>query len=324
MILNNIISEIKRAKKIAILPHISADGDSLGSSIALGLALKKINKNIDIFLEEPIPYIYAFLPATEDTQVYFENVEHDFSDCDLTIALDTGSIDRLGKRVVILNSSSTTINIDHHMTNSNFADFNYVRTDASSVGEIIYELLKTMEIDIDEYIATCLYVSIASDTGGFRYSNTKPETHRIVAALIEKGVDVSYISQKMFETTSLGKVKLMARAINSLQLYEDGKVAFITITNQIIELEGAAEEDSDGLVNVGRNIQGVEVAAMLREYGEDSVKVNLRSNNYLDVSEIANLFSGGGHKKAAGCIIEGTLEEVKIKLLDKIKNALKS
>ncbi|HHW32310.1 MAG TPA: bifunctional oligoribonuclease/PAP phosphatase NrnA [Clostridiaceae bacterium] len=324
MIFNSLASEINKAESIAILPHISADGDGLGSSFALGLALRKMNKQIKVFLEEPIPFIYDFLPGKELTGIITQEPENCDIEYDLAIALDTGSLDRLGKRAAIFKNSRVTLNIDHHSTNSEFAHINYVRAEVSSVGEIIYRLLNTLNVDIDRDIAACLYVSISTDTGGFRYSNTKPETHRIAAELIEKDINVSEISQRVFETNSLEKVKLMAHTINSLQLFYGGKVAVTAITDEIIKSVGAKDEDSEGLVNIARSIQGVEVAVMLKENSDHTIKVNLRSNNYIDVAAVANHFSGGGHKRAAGCIIKASLEEAKTMLLDKIKNVLMS
>jgi len=325
MVFNSLITELNKSDRIAILPHISADGDSLGSSFALGMALRKMNKQVVVFLEEPIPYIFDFLPGKELSRVYLEErQDKDNVAFDLVVALDTGSLDRLGKRVSVFNNARVTLNIDHHSTNSEFAHINYVRAEVSSVGEIIYRLLNTMNVDIDRDIAACLYVSISTDTGGFRYSNTKPETHRIAAELIEKDINVSEISQRVFETNSLEKVKLMAHTIDSLQLFYGGKVAVIAITDEIIKSVGAKDEDSEGLVNIARSIQGVEVAVMLKENSDHTIKVNLRSNNYIDVAAVANHFSGGGHKRAAGCIIKASLEEAKTMLLDKIKNVLMS
>lgn len=318
MILNEIISVLKTSKEITVLPHVSVDGDGLGSSLALGIALKKLGKEAAIFLEEDIPYIYGFLPGKDLVEIYTgQTVESD-----VVMALDTGDLGRLGRRVEIFNRSRMTINIDHHNTNSGFAAYNFVQTSSSSVGEIIYQLIKMMGLDIDVDISTCLYVAIATDTGGFRYSNTTSVTHQIAADLINNGVNVAEISQKVFESTSLEKVKLMGNAINSLKILEDGKVALITLTKEMMKEAGAKEEDSDGMVNIGRNIRGVEVAVMLRQLDNGEIRVNLRSNSYVDVSAIASMYSGGGHKRAAGCTVRGELEEVKVKMLGSVKEAL--
>jgi len=189
--------------------------------------------------------------------------------------LDTGDLQRLGKRVEIFNDADMTVNIEN----------------SAAVGEMIYRLLKKMEINLDRDMATCLYVAIATDTGGFRYGNTTTVTHQITADLINNGVDVSYISQTVFETVSLPKVKLMGKAIENLELFENGKLAVIKITDDLLRSVGAKEEDCEGIVNIGRNIEGVEVAVAIRERPGGELKINFRSKNYVDVSAIANRHS---------------------------------
>ncbi len=307
MIEKRIIDKVNDAENIAILPHVSVDGDALGSSLALALALEKAGKNSKIYIEEEIPAIYEFLPVKEYVEVY----KPDEQKYDLVIALDTGDLERLGKRVDIFNSTPFTINIDHHTTNTEFALLNHVKPTAAAVGEMMYDLIKLMGICLDENIATCLYVAIATDTGGFRYSNTTPLTHQITADLINNGANVSMISQLVFETVPLKKVKLMGLAIDTIEIFEGGKVAFITITNDMIKEAGADDEDSDGLVNIARNVNGVEVAVLIKQKSDNEFKINFRSQSYVDVSAIANKYSGGGHKKAAGCTVKGNMEEIK-------------
>ena len=321
MFTDEIISGIRKANSIAILPHISVDGDGLGSSLALGSALLKMGKRTAVYLEEKVPLIYSFLPGIQLVNIY-NGLEAPISH-DLVIALDTGDLGRLGKRVEIFNRVETTINIDHHATNSHFASFNLVNTGSSAVGEMVYQLLKALNIEVDTAMAACLYVAIATDTGGFRYGNTTPDTHRIAADLISCGIDVADISQRVFDTVSFEKVRLMGAAIGSLELLENGKVAFITITEQMFRDTGAMEEDCDGIVNIGRNIRGVEVASMFRQWSNGEVRVNLRSNtDRADVAAVAALYSGGGHKKAAGCTIKGEIEEVKSKVLNDLKKVI--
>jgi bifunctional oligoribonuclease and PAP phosphatase NrnA len=317
-VLNEIISVLKGSDKIAILPHIAADGDALGSCLALALALQKLNKKPVVFLEEDIPQIYRFLPGIQMAKVY----ERSSTNFDTAIALDTGDIGRLGIRREIFDSSKVTVNIDHHNTNSEFAFHNYISSSASAVGEIIYQLIKMLGLELNPDMAVCLYVAITTDTGGFRFSNTTPLTHQIISDLIKNGVNVAEISQRVFDSTSYEKVKLMGAAINALELVEKGKVAVMLLTNEIIKQTGAREEDCDGIISIGRNIRGVEVAALLRQWDNGEIKVNLRSNSNVDVSAIAGLYSGGGHKKAAGYITKGSLIDAKQKLLDDIREVL--
>jgi bifunctional oligoribonuclease and PAP phosphatase NrnA len=323
MSLQIIISKIKEAKNLVIMPHISVDGDGLGSSIALGLVLRKMGKEVDIYIEEDVPYIYSFLPGLDLVKVFGREGGKAFKNYDMAIALDTGDMGRLGKRVPLLENGKISANIDHHATNSEFAFYNYVNTGSSAVGEIVYEMIKLLGQSLDTEISTCLYVAIATDTGGFRFSNTSSKTHEIVADLLKNGVDVSEVSQKVFDTTSFQKTRLMGEAINSLDLLENGKIALIIITDEMMKKTGANDEDCDGIVNLGRNIRGVEVSLMMRQRSNGEIKVNLRSKNYADVAAVASLYKGGGHKRAAGCIIEGkSAEEAKKLLIDDIKEVL--
>lgn len=319
MSLDEIISVIGNSRRIAILPHVSADGDALGSCFALGLALRGLGREADIYLEEEIPYVYGFLPGRELARIYPADTRTDY---DAVLVLDTGDLARLGKRVEIFRSCPVTANIDHHATNTFFARYNYVHTNSSAVGEIIYHMLKSMGVGMDADISTNLYVAVATDTGGFRFSNTTPVTHQVAGDLIQNGINVADISQKVFESSSREKVRLMGLAIDALELLEDGKVAVMTVTGDMMLASGAADEDCDGLVNIGRSIRGVEVSVLIKQKDAEEFRINLRSNSYVDVSAIAARFSGGGHKRAAGCTMLGKREEIAGRLLQQIQEAL--
>lgn len=325
MMLNRIIAEIKSAQKIAIFPHVSADGDAIGSCLALGLALDKLNKEAVVYTEEEIPLLLSFLPGMEMTKVFaHEIMEKAKAGYDLVIALDTGDIERLGNRREIFIGNSNTVNVDHHPTNTMFASLNYVQTGAAATGEIIYQMVKLMGLDLDAEISTCLYVALTTDTGGFRYSNTTGITHQIAADLINNGVKVADISQQIFENTSLERLKLMGLVINSLELYEESKISYIGITEEMLNSAGAGDEDCDGMVNLGRSIRGVEVSVVLREKLQGEIRVNLRSKTYVDVAAIATRFGGGGHKRAAGCTIKGDMKQAKEMVLTEIRKAIKN
>lgn len=318
MLMNKIINAIKKAHNIAILPHVSADGDALGSSFALAIALKGLGKNATIYLEEDIPFIYGFMPGLILSKVYngTDNIE-----TDVAVALDTGDLQRLGKRRAIFEKSSLTVNIDHHTTNSMFATLNHVIPYSSASAEIIYQMIKSMGINLNGEMALCLYVAIATDTGGFRYANTTAITHQITADLINNGVDIADTSQKVFDTISHEKLKLISLGIQNLEFHENGKIAVMTVTREMLEKSGALDEDCD-IVGLGRNVKGVEIAVMLREKDNGEIKVNLRSNTDFDVARLAASFSGGGHKKASGFSAKGHIEDVKSELLCKIKQSL--
>ena len=317
-VLDRIAEAVKLSEKIAILPHIAADGDALGSSFALALVLTGMGKKADVLLEENVPLLYAFLPGIGLSSVYNKDDVH----YDLAMALDCGDLERLGSRRKVFGTVEKTVNIDHHKTNTGFAELNHVDTSAAATGEIIFDFVRLLGQIPGKDAATSLYAAISTDTGGFRYSNTTPHTHEIAAELIKLGVDVADISQRVFDINSYGKVKLMGAAIRSLELFEDGKLAMMTITNEMARDTGAKEEDSDGVINVARNIRGVEAAVMLRQLDSGEIKVNLRSNNYVDVAVIAARYSGGGHKRAAGFTAEGDLDQIRDAVIHDLKEAL--
>jgi len=318
-LLNRIATLIREADNIAILPHLSADGDAIGSSFALAIALAGMKKNVKVYLEEEIPSIFKFLPGSNLSIVFAEETDIQF---DVAVALDCGDMDRLGKRKGIYDRSKATVNIDHHPTNTNFAQYNYTDMKASATAEIVFSLLKLLDIENNKEIATNLYTAITTDTGGFRYSNTTSHTHNIAAELIKSGVDVAHVSEKVFDSVSYEKVKLLGEAINVLELMEDGKIAAIVLSRAIVEKTGAKEDDFDGIINTAKNIRGVEVAFMMRQNANGEIKVSLRSGSLVDVSEIARAYSGGGHKKAAGYTASGTLEDARNRLVNDIRKAL--
>ncbi|HEX2925944.1 MAG TPA: bifunctional oligoribonuclease/PAP phosphatase NrnA [Ruminiclostridium sp.] len=315
-----LIKAIETAESIAIFPHVSADGDAIGSSLALGIALKKAGKRVIVYLEESIPDSYRFLPGLELTGFYDEKD----SIMELNIALDTGDMGRLASRADAFFKAAKTVNIDHHVTNTQFAGFNYVDATSASTGELVYLLLKKMNCEIDTDMAKCLYTAIATDTGGFKYGNTTAGTHRTAAELISTGIDVADLSQKLFDNTTFVKLKLTQKAIELLELYANNQLAVTAISQEVIKAAGAKEEDCDGLVNIGRSIEGVEVSVLLKEKTDNEIRINLRSKAFVDVSEIAAAFGGGGHKRAAGCTMKGSLADVKNQIISKITEKLKA
>ncbi len=313
-----IIKLIEEAGGVAIFPHVSADGDAIGSSLALGLALKNAGKKVAIYIEENISNVYKFLPGLGLADFYSDSNEI----MDLNIALDTGDVGRLASRAEAFFKAPCTINIDHHVTNTKFGHLNYVDALSASTGEIIYTLITEMKLRIDSEIAMCLYTAIATDTGGFQYENTSAGTHRIAAALLEAGINVGELSQRIFDNTTYEKLKLKQKSIELLELYEDAKIAVVVLSQEDIRSAGAKDEDCDGIVNIGRSIEGVEVSVLIKEKDENVIRVNLRSKTFVDVSEVAGAFDGGGHKRAAGCTVKGSLEEVKAKIINAVKERL--
>jgi len=317
-IINNIISLIKASNVIIILPHIMADGDTLGSSMALHLALGKIEKKSFVLIDEEIPKNLRFITAGH---VLISNAEH--LSPDLVITVDCSDEDRLGQRKKYLQEIPNSINLDHHKTNTLFAKNNFVDYSAAATGEIIYNIIKHLEILISKEIASSLYVAISTDTGSFKYDNTTTNTHIIISDLLNYGINLNDITTELYQNKSLLKVKLMAEAVNTLEFHYTGKLGIIIVNSKMIQKVGASQLDADGLVEVVRDIEGVEVGVLLKETSDFEIKVGFRAKYDVDVSSIAKHFGGGGHRKASGCTIYDSLSNARNFIIQIMDNYLR-
>lgn len=321
MIVNDIIDKIKSSKKIAITFHVSPDGDSIGASLGFLYGLRSINKDASILCKEKLPDVFSFLPNA--SEITGENAAIS-QDTDLLITLDCGDIERLNYEKdndQFENRSYFVINIDHHLTNKLFGNINYVDTKASSVGEIIYHLLKEMNIDINQEIAACLYTSILTDTGSFRHSNTTINTHSIAGALISTGIDFSEIHRKIFDNKKFEALKLQALVLNDMYLTCNKKLCVMKVTKAMINESKADEADTGDLVSLGLKVDTAEVCVILKEK-DDVVKLSLRSKSDADVRKIAEKFNGGGHTKAAGLAMKKSIEEAEKIIVSEIEKEL--
>lgn len=315
-VLENIKEKIENSKSILIITHMNPDGDAMGSSLGLLSALKKIEKQATVYM--PLPNkMFSFLPGYNE----IISEEIDTKNYDLCIALDSSDLERLGEGRKYFETIEDTIVIDHHITNQSFADINYLNAVASSTCENLIVVLAAMGIAINKEIAESLYTGILTDTGAFRY-NAQPETYEFVAMLLETGVETNKIYRKLFDLTTLGKTKLLGRALERLELYEEDKVSFTYITKQDLIDLNLDENDSEGIVNYGRNIDGTEVSIFIKEQ-EGKYKVSMRANEYVDVSVVASKFAGGGHVRAAGFESLMTIEQIKAAILEELKKQLK-
>lgn len=313
-VIDNINEKINGAKSILILTHENPDGDAIGSSLGLYNALKKLEKKVVVYI--PVPdKTYKFLPGYDEMLMGDGGV--DPKEFDLAISLDASDLERLHIAKETFSAIENTICIDHHITNQNYADINYVNAVASSTCENIMVILAGMGMAINKEIAECLYTGIITDTGGFRY-NTHAETMDIVATIMETGINTSTIYRTVFDVTTYNKTKLVGRCIDRLELLEEGKIAFTYMTNSDLDELSLDESDSEGIVNYGRNIDTVEVSIFAKEREDGSYKVSMRANEYVDVSIVASKFGGGGHLRAAGCESSMTLDQIKEALVKEI------
>ncbi|MGD8961572.1 MAG: bifunctional oligoribonuclease/PAP phosphatase NrnA [Desulfobacterales bacterium] len=322
--MEQILKHIKTRQRILVASHAEPDGDCLGSLVALGLALNKLDKTITLYNPSPIPAVYRFLPGVEHIAKQIKEAK----EYDLAIVLDCGDIVRVGGDSSVVDQIPIVINIDHHVSNTGFGDVQLIDTDACATAEIVYRLIKALEIPFDKSIATAIYLGILTDTGSFRFSNTNPAAFAISKAMIDIGVEPHTVAQRVFGTYSLGRIKLLNMALNSIEISENGKLSLMTVSRSMLNSTGTSTEDIDGLINYARRIEDVKVAALIHEIKNGAGKftnmnryhVSLRSDSTVDVAKIANKFGGGGHTSAAGFQIESTLVALKEKIIELAEN----
>jgi phosphoesterase RecJ-like protein len=317
--MEQILKHIKESRRILVASHAEPDGDCLGSLVALGLALSKLDKIITMLNPSPIPAVYRFLPGVERIVIQIKEA----TAYDMAIILDCGDIVRVGENSSIVDRIALVVNIDHHVSNTRFGHLQLIDTDACATAEIVYRLINALEIPFDKAIATSIYLGILTDTGSFRFSNTNPAAFAISKAMTDIGVEPHAVAQRVFGTYSLGRIKLLNMALNSIEISANGKLSLMTISRSMLNATGTSTEDIDGLINYARRIEDVRVAALIHEIKNGAGKftnmnryhVSLRSDNTVDVAKIAGKFGGGGHTSAAGFKIESTLVALKEKII---------
>lgn len=314
--MENIIKILKNAETLAILAHISEDPDAIGSSFALADVLERLGKKTTCFMSEKLKDNLDYI--MRDYVVFDKNT--DVEEYDVCICLDAGDIDRLGDRVAIFNKAKTTVNIDHHYTNTEFADYNWVEGNSAATGQMLFGFLKKLG-DINEYTAKCLYTAISTDTGCFKYSNVTPATLRVVADLLEYNISHADITRILFDTEDYSVMQLRAKVMNSVKKYYDGKMTLVVIDEQMYNKYGVEENSVGDFVDIPRRIRGCDVAVCLKKR-DDKVKISLRSNGRVNVADAAVKIGGGGHKMAAGAALDMSIEDAEKTVVDLFKEVI--
>ena len=311
---------IKRYHHFLITTHVRADGDGIGSEVALYHALREMGKSVCIANDSPIPQIYKFIVPGTGMYIHPELPK---DRAEVVFTLDCPTLDRLGKVQGIVPKDALIINIDHHISNEYFGKINWVSEEMCATGEIVLQLLKEGNVEITPDMATALYVAIVTDTGRFTHSNTTPEALRMAAFLIERGARHIEISKHVYNTNPYNLVKLNALALNTVNLHAGNRIATIWLTKKMLEETGVNPIDTQEFADIPISIDGVIVGVLLREMTEPNwIKVSLRSRNGFDVNNVAKKFGGGGHKYAAGCEIQGNITEVQQLILGELEKAL--
>ena len=295
-------SKLFSAGSVVIFPHVNPDGDAVGAGAALCLALRKSGVESYVY-SEGIPAYLGFLDAGIFTDDY-----HILPPPDICIAIDCSEDSRLNERVDAFNEGDTRMCIDHHLNDIGYGDYYYIDEKAAAVCEIIYEMLVLTGIDIDRSIANALYTGLSTDTGNFKYSNTTAATHRTAARLMDIGIDHTEIMVRLYQNKGMKKLLCESRAVERMQMFAEGKGVISYLTSRDLAEMDAKSEDADEIIDVLRNISGVEMAAYLEER-ENGIKVSMRAKTYGNVAEICKRYDGGGHVKAAGCTLKTSMEK---------------
>lgn len=309
--MDTIIDRMTEKRAFFLATHVNPDGDALGSLIAMGLGLQQCGKRVYLYNESPIPAVYRFLPGVGQIR---QTLPED-GKWDAAVVLDCGDIDRVGVAEGFVKGLPEIINVDHHVTNTAFGHHQMVDATACSSTEIVYRLLKRLRVSIEEAIATAIYTGILTDTGSFRFANTNAAAYAICSEMVQCGVDPYTVAQHVYGTYSLGRIKLLNMALDSIEISPNGKLSLMTLTRDMFAETETNPEDVDGMINYAKRIEDVKVAALIMENSNGSSQkrfhVSLRSDGSVDVAEIAASFGGGGHFTAAGFGVETSLKELK-------------
>lgn len=301
---------IKEAGSIVLFPHVNPDGDAIGSSVALLLAVRKLGKKCTILVDEPVQSNLAFLDKG------YLSVKSDEENHDLSIAVDCGETFRFEKRHDCFFKGKKTLCIDHHKTSVPFCDYNLIDPARAATAELIFYVIEALGADMDKEIAEAIYTGILTDTGSFRYSNTTGDSHRIVSRLYEYNIDSNRICVEIYENISESKMALSAISLGKMEIFAGGKGAISYVDRAMLKETGALMSDSEGITEDMRKISGVEISALLKEYDNNEIKVSMRAKSIGDVSTIGAKYGGGGHVKAAGCTLHMPMEKA-LKIMKK-------
>jgi phosphoesterase RecJ-like protein len=323
-----VIEVLSRCKRVLVTTHVRPDGDALGSTAALVLGLKQRGIAAEMLLLSHLPRKYAFV--YQENQIPFHDAEAGWPEglslnaFDAFVVVDTGTWSQLpGLREKVLAYAGPKVVIDHHLTQEDWADVKLVVTEAAAAGEIVAELLEDWDVKFDAGMASVLYVALVSDTGWFQFSNTRPFTMRLAATLMEAGVDTDRLYQLLYQNERKERIALQARALGSLELLKDGRLAVMRVTNADFEVTGANVPDTENLINLPLQIASVEVSILMtepRDFGP--VRMSLRSKGQVDVAKFAEQFGGGGHARASGLKLEGSFQNAHDRVIEAMVRAM--
>jgi phosphoesterase RecJ-like protein len=316
----DLLRRVRQGNRFLLTSHVNPDGDAIGSELGLARLLRKMGKGAVVWNRDETPTIYRPLPGSDRVH-NGEEPPAGFPDVfDAFIVLECPSPDRTGLEQHL--GALPIINIDHHLGNQHYGVINWVDTAAPAVGEMVYRLSQGLKMSLDPETAACLYLTLVTDTGGFRFSNATAAAFESAASLVRDGAHPEQVSQWLYESQPLPVMRLVGEMLQTLEIHDEGRVATALLTPEMFARVGAAPGDSEGLIDYPRSIAGVDAVALIRQRDDGSHKVSLRSRGDIDVEKIARHHGGGGHRNAAGFVLEGAGEEVRRQVAAELAEAL--
>lgn len=319
----DLLARLRAIRHLIVTSHANPDGDAIGSELGVARILRSLGKSVTIWNADPAPSIYSSLPGFDRIHVGQKPPSRFSETVEAVLVLECPSVERTGLAARF--GDLPLLNVDHHLGNQHYGIVNWVDTAAPAVGELIFHLAQSMAHPIDSDTATCLYLALASDTGGFRFSNTTPRAFQTAASLVELGASPERVAGWLFESRPLAMMKVLVSMMATLDLREGGRLCAVHVTDSMYAKAGASSTDTEGLIDYPRAIAGVDVVALFRELSDGKYKVSLRSRGETaNVESVARLHGGGGHRNAAGFSIDGTFEEIKDRVLKDLGAALEA
>lgn len=317
--LDAILDAVGAARCLVVTTHVRPDGDAVGSALALARLAGALGAGrVACVMEDPVPAAYRWLPGAEGLRSPRESEPFP----DTFVVIDASRRFRVGTAANLIGPETRLVVVDHHVENQPEGDVIFVDTTYAASGEIVAELFFRAGLPMDVETAQCLYVAILTDTGGFRYANTNPRTHRITARLLETGINAAAISARVFDSMTYAKFLLMKRILNRIQLCEDGRVAYAELLPSDLDETCAKAEDLDNLITYGRSIDGVQVAILFQVLDAKTTKISLRSTPEFDSTQVAEFFGGGGHPGAAAAVLSSPVSDARAAVLERVKTCL--
>lgn len=296
--------EIRRRRRFVIASHVRPDGDAIGSQLAMAYALRALGKEARIVNRDPPPLPLLSFPGVADIEI----AERIDDTGDAVIVMETGDLSRTGVAGL---DAGFVINIDHHVGNTMYGAVNWFDVSAAACGEMVFDLVRELRVPLTYEIAVHVYVAILTDTGSFHYSNISPRTFDTCRQCVEAGVNPQAVARAVFDSNSLGRLKLFGAVLSGMQLDAAGQVATLTVDEQLLADCGATYDDTDGLINLPLTVKGIQAVIFFKKIGPDDWRISLRSKGNIDVNAVAKQFGGGGHKNASGCSATGSLDGLK-------------